>query len=79
MSRNEFLAFFADATFAENKKLATVLKGGDEGGPFFEGYLAGFGQGIGVVLHVIYVSTCRRGSQLGGGWVLRCGNGGVVE
>ena len=75
MGRDEFLALFADAALAQQEELSVMLKGRDEGGPFFEGYLTGFGQGLlalghVVVLHVIHVSTWGRGSQLGGGLIL---------
>ena len=41
MGRDEFFAFLADAALAEEEKLAALLEGGDEGGPFLEGYVAG--------------------------------------
>ena len=63
---HEFLAFFADAAFAEKEELTALLEGGDEGGPFFEGYLAGLGEGRVVVFHGVYVISWGRGSQRGG-------------
>ncbi len=53
----ELFALFADAAFAEEEKLAAVLEGGDEGGPFFEGDMGGLGEVLRVCVHGVNVST----------------------
>ena len=60
---HEFFALFADAAFAEKEELTALLEGGDEGGPFFEGDLAGLWEGCVVVFHGVYVISWGRGSQ----------------